>query len=382
MSIPTEFAKRSKFHKELNKRVQRYFKDNDIQRTGNRAMWTKIAIILGTWLACAIVYNTVKLPIWAMVPLALLTGAAMAGIGMSVMHDANHRALSRNQKVNRAFGFTLDMLGAGSALWRIKHNAIHHTSPNIVGVDDDIEVGTWGRFAPGQPWYPWLRFQHIYLWFLYTLLTVKWVPSDFIELYKGRIGQNDIERPKAGDLAEFFVGKVIFFAWSLVIPGLVHGWGYALAFFAISYMTLGLILAVVFQLAHVVEEAQFTAPGEQALDFAQHQLATTVDFARGNRFVTWYVGGLNYQAVHHLFPNICHVHYPAISPIIEEVAAKHGVNYIVLPSVRAALASHYRWLKEMGRRDVAVDLNETPTDADALDAPATDAPAAAARSAG
>lgn len=378
MSTETEFAKRSKFHKELSKRVQRYFKDNDIQRTGNRAMWTKVAIILGTWVACVAVYNTIKLPIWAMVPLALLTGAVMAGIGMSVMHDANHRALSRNQKVNRAFGFTLDMLGAAGALWRIKHNRIHHTSPNIVGVDDDIEVGIWGRFAPGQPWHPWLRFQHIYMWPLYTMLVVKWLPADFTELIKGRIGQNDIERPKGGELVEFMLGKAIFFTWALIVPGLVHGWGYAFGFMAIAYMTLGLILAVVFQLAHVVEEAQFTAPGAQELDFAQHQLATTVDFARENRFVTWYVGGLNFQAVHHLFPNICHIHYPAISPIIEEVAAKHGVNYIVLPSVWAAIASHGRWLKEMGRRDVAENWNTTP---DASDTDADEALPAAARSA-
>lgn len=349
----TQYAKRSKFHKELSKTVNRYFKDNDVSRHGNRVMWTKVATILGAWFASALVYNLVALPLWGLALLALFCGAAMAGVGMSVMHDANHRGLSKNQKVNSIFGFTLDMLGAASALWRIKHNAIHHTHPNVVGVDDDIEVGTWGRFAPGQPWYPWLRFQHIYIWGLYALLTVKWLPADFIELAKGRIGQNDIERPKGTELVTFFAGKAFFISWLIIIPGFVHGWGYALFFAAISYMTLGLILAVVFQLAHVVEEAQFTQPGVQQLDFAQHQMATTVDFGRENRFLTWYVGGLNYQTVHHLFPNICHVHYPKISEMLEEIAAKHGVTYNVLPSFTAALASHTRWLKEMGRPDTA-----------------------------
>ena len=377
----TEFAKRSPFHKELNKRVQRHFKDNGLSRNANRAMWTKVAIILGAWVASVAVYFTVKMPIWALIPFAIFTGATMAGIGMSVMHDANHRALSSNQKINQIFGFTVDMLGAAGALWRIKHNRIHHTSPNIVGVDDDIEVGIWGRFAPGQPWHPWLRYQHIYLWGLYTMLTVKWLPSDFVEIYTKRIGQNDIERPPAGELAMLFLGKAIYFSWILIIPGIIHGWGYALAFMAVATMTLGLILAVVFQLAHVVEEAQFSAPGVQALDFAQHQLATTVDFARDNRFVTWYVGGLNYQAVHHLYPNICHIHYPMLSKIIEEVAAKHSVPYLVLPSVGAALASHARWLKEMGQPNVAVEV-DTPDAASAgADELTLPEPAVAARTA-
>lgn len=374
----TEFAKRSPFHKELNKRVQRHFKDNGISRHANRAMWIKVAVILSAWVAAVAVYWTVRMPVWAMIPFAIYTGLTMAGIGMSVMHDANHRGLSGNQKVNRAFGFTVDMLGAASMLWKIKHNNIHHTSPNVVGVDDDIEVGIWGRFAPGQPWHPWLRFQHIYLWGLYALLTVKWLPSDFVETYTKKIGQNDIERPPAKDIAVMFVGKAIYFGWILVIPGLIHGWGYALGFMAVATMTLGLILAIVFQLAHVVEEAQFTPPGAQPLDFAQHQLATTVDFARDNRFVTWYVGGLNYQAVHHLYPNICHIHYPQLSKIIEEVAAKHNVPYLVLPTVGAALASHYRWLKEMGRADVAVDINTVNSDAaDDAEQPAADAAMAA-----
>ena len=376
----TEFAKRSPFHKELNKRVQRHFKDNGISRNANRAMWTKVATILGAWVAAVVVYWTVKMPVWAMIPFAVFTGLTMAGIGMSVMHDANHRALSKNQNVNRIFGFTVDMLGAAGALWRIKHNRIHHTSPNIVGVDDDIEVGIWGRFAPGQPWYPWLRFQHIYLWGLYSMLTVKWLPSDFVEIYTKRIGQNEIERPPAGEIAMLFLGKAIYFSWILVIPGILHGWGYALGFMAVATMTLGLILAIVFQLAHVVEEAQFTTPGAQPLDFAQHQLATTVDFARENRFVTWYVGGLNYQAVHHLYPTICHIHYPMISKIIEEVAAKHNVPYLVLPSVGAALASHGRWLKEMGQPDVAVDADAASESADELDLPLVE-PAIAARTA-
>ena len=92
------------------------------------------------------------------------------------------------------------------------------------------------------------------------------------------------------------------------------------------------------------------ATGHLATSFAEHQLQTTVDFARGNRFVSWFVGGLNFQVEHHLFPRICHVHYPKLSRLVERTCRRAGVEYHVNPSVRAAIASHYRWLREMGRR--------------------------------
>jgi linoleoyl-CoA desaturase len=65
--------------------------------------------------------------------------------------------------------------------------------------------------------------------------------------------------------------------------------------------------------------------------------------------VTWLVGGLNYQIEHHLFPRISHIHYPAISKIVQETCEKFDLHYNYFPTTRAAIASHYRFMKEMGR---------------------------------
>jgi linoleoyl-CoA desaturase len=109
---------------------------------------------------------------------------------------------------------------------------------------------------------------------------------------------------------------------------------------------------VVFQLAHAVEDAEFPMPQEGTRDmenaWAIHQVETTVDFARRSQLAAWLLGGLNFQIEHHLLPRICHVNFPALSKIVEKTCRDYGVKYNEHPSFRAGLASHFRWLREMG----------------------------------
>ena len=93
-------------------------------------------------------------------------------------------------------------------------------------------------------------------------------------------------------------------------------------------------------------------------DWATHQVYTTVDFAHGNRLLTWYVGGLNYQVEHHLFPRICHIHYPALAPIVERVALSQGIPYRNNRRLSDALRSHYRWLRRMGSEQAAPAMEQ------------------------
>jgi linoleoyl-CoA desaturase len=160
-------------------------------------------------------------------------------------------------------------------------------------------------------------------------------------------------RPTGRKLAGVVVGKLLFYGWVVVVPLLYHPlWKVALGY-ALASFVLGLTLSTVFQLAHCVEEADFTDVPESGKpfprDWAAHQVEATVDFARGNPLVSWYLGGLNFQVVHHLFPRVCHLHYPAISRIVEQACQEHGVRYRAQASVGAALRSHVRWLKRMGQ---------------------------------
>jgi linoleoyl-CoA desaturase len=249
---------------------------------------------------------------------------------------------------------TLDLMGGSSYIWRFKHGLFHHSYPNLSGADDDIDIGPLGRLAPGQRRRFFHGLQQYYLWAFYGLLTVKWnFVDDFKNALRGRIGSHTFPRPKGWELVNLLVAKLAFCGWALVLPALFHRWWVVLLFYALTSFVLGVTLAVVFQFAHCVEEADFPEPpaGPQTMGtpWAIHQLRTTVDFARRNPVLTWYLGGLNFQIEHHLFPRICHVHYPAIAPIVQKVCAEFDVRYRANDGFFSAMASHWRWLRAMGR---------------------------------
>jgi linoleoyl-CoA desaturase len=286
--------------------------------------------------------------------LAISLALAVGATGFAIQHDANHGAYSGNASVNRLMGATLDLLGASSYLWHWKHNILHHTYTNIEGADHDLDAKPFGRLSPDQARYHAHRFQHIYMWALYGFMLPKWhLVDDFQNALEARIEDNRIPRPRGWALAQLLVGKAVFFAWALVIPMFFHRWWVVLGFYGATAFMVGLLLAVVFQLAHCLEEADFPHVPEGssriADGWARQQVQTTVDFARGNRLLTWYLGGLNYQIEHHLFPKVCHLNYPRISRVVEEVCAQFGVRYVAHDSMRGAIASHWRWLRQMGR---------------------------------
>ncbi len=183
---------------------------------------------------------------------------------------------------------------------------------------------------------------------------MKWqLIDDFRDVITGRKGGHRLARPRGWDLATFIVGKVVFFTLAFVIPLLLHPVWAVLLFYVAASLVQGVALGVVFQLAHCVEEATFPLPredtGRMEAEWAVHQVETTVNFARGNWLLSWYVGGLNFQIEHHLFPQICHVNYPALAPLVEETCREFGLRYSAHKTFRAGVASHFRWLRRMGR---------------------------------
>jgi linoleoyl-CoA desaturase len=248
----------------------------------------------------------------------------------------------------------IDLIGGSSYLWHWKHNVLHHSYPNVHGADDDIDLGLLGRLAPAQKWLPFHRFQQYYMWALYGAVPFKWhLWDDFVELAAGKIGTQTIPRPKGKELVVLIAGKLVFYSLAFVIPALFHPlWVVLLYYVAISF-TLGVLIGTVFQLAHCVAEAEFSLPAADTnrmeAEWAVHQVESTVDFSRGNPVITWFLGGLNYQIEHHLFPKVSHIHYPSLAPIVESVCRKFGVSYNAHESLGGAMASHFRWLKVMGQ---------------------------------
>ncbi len=341
------------FYVELKALVKEYLSDPRRQRRAQRRIYVKTGVILG-WTAVSWALLMFAASTWWQAGLlAVSLGLAVAGIGFNVTHDANHGSYSKVRWLNQSLRWSLDLIGASSYVWRIKHNVVHHTYTNIAGADSDIEQLPFLRLAPDQKRRWFHRFQHIYAWPLYGFFAIKWqILGDVTQLSIGNIEGTSLPWPRGRELVGFWVGKLIFLTWAIGIPLLFHPvWQVALAFFVTSFV-LAFVLALTFQLAHCVEEAEFSSVAEMAdagrVEWARHQVETTVDFAPRSRMLAWYMGGLNFQIEHHLFTRLCHTHYPSLAPIVQEVCERHGVRYRVHRNFAGALNSHVRWLRRMG----------------------------------
>jgi linoleoyl-CoA desaturase len=347
------FPNRVGFYDALNERVNRHFAETRLAKTGNWRMFLKTGIVLA-WLVISyalLVFYSSSLILAIVFAFALSQGFVL--VGLNVMHDGNHGSYSRNNQINRLMGFTLDLVGGSSLFWRQKHNILHHTYTNITEIDDDLYGTSLLRLCPDQKWRPCHRFQHLYAFLLYSLLSLFWVTyNDFNKLFSGRIGNYKLRRPAASEASLFFLAKLFYFGYMLVLPSFFHPIPCILITFVAIHLIMGFTLTMVFQLAHQNEGNTFPKPepgtGIIENEWAIHQVETTANFAPNNVLAGWYLGGLNFQIEHHLFSRICHIHYPAISKIVKMTCEEFGISYTSFPTIRSAIAAHLRFLKTMG----------------------------------
>lgn len=251
-------------------------------------------------------------------------GVAMAGIGFSIGHDAQHGAYSSRPGVNTLLGLSFELLGANGYMWRLTHNLIHHTYTQIHGMDEDVEVSPLLRLSPGSKHRWGQRFQYLYAPFAYSLSLLNWAfVKDYDYFLRHRLGPYEGKGHPRSAWAGLAVGKLFHYALWLALPIVVlpMAWWQVLLGYVTAQLVAGLILGVVFQLAHVVESTSYPSPE---------------------------AGGLNFQIEHHLFPKTCSVHYPAMSAIVRRVARQHGLPYHVTPTFTGAVRSHWRMLRRLG----------------------------------
>jgi linoleoyl-CoA desaturase len=347
-----KFSQGSDFQIELRRRMGELFQNTGLRERDCSQMYIKTLILLVSFASLYGLLVFIAQTWWQSVPLAILLGLVIAAIGFNIQHDGGHQAYSNAAWVNRLMAMTLDLIGGSSYNWRWKHIMLHHTYTNITSHDTDLDIGIFGRLTPDQPWLPFHRWQHFYLWFLYGLIGIRWqLYDDFHDVITGQISNHPYPRPKGWELVIFLSGKTLLLILALGIPLQFHPLWRVLAFYGLTMFVMGLVLSVVFQLAHAVEEAKFLTPPQdtEQIDsvWAIHQVETTVNFARHNPVVTWWVGGLNFQVEHHLFPKICHVNYPAMSKLVEDTCQEFGQSYMQHKSLWAGIASHFRWLRQM-----------------------------------
>jgi linoleoyl-CoA desaturase len=283
---------------------------------------------------------------------------ALTAMATCVFHDANHASFSTSRTVNRVVGYTGDLLGASSWIWRFKHNNLHHGNTNMVGVDADIDQAPFARLAPDQPWRPWHRYQHLYMWVLYGFLALQWLLiSDFVNLKNHGISRQRFARePSRRDVGMIALGKVLHVGWAVALPLAYHRWWVVLTFYLAISWSVGLLLATMFQLAHCTESAEFPQSDvpRRGCDFIAHQLRTTVDVRCRTRLgggaLHWLMGGLDFQVEHHIAPRLPHTVYPLVAQRLHVACAEMQLTVHSHATPWRAVKSHARWLKTMGAR--------------------------------
>lgn len=348
---------RPEFFKELRRRVNAYFEEKQISRHANFNMRFKTGFMLSLYLVpLAMILTGLADSTGELFLMWGLMGFGMCGVGLAITHDANHRAYSDKEGTNKAFGALLNLIGGYHVNWRIQHNVIHHSFTNVEDHDEDIQNPLL-RFSPGQARKPLHRFQAYYAPFLYCLMSLFWlVYRDFALLR--RYNREKFLKRQGLSLAQGYfrvsLNKAVYAALFIGLPVALSPlpWWQVLLGFLTMHMIAGLLLAFIFQTAHVVEDTEVVevAPDSSIQDhWAIHQLKTTANYAMKSVFFSWFIGGLNYQIEHHLFPNICHIHYRKISRIVKATAEEFGIPYLQNKTFFSAVRSHLMTLDRLGR---------------------------------
>ncbi|MFY7908842.1 MAG: fatty acid desaturase family protein [Emticicia sp.] len=359
---PAKYAKvkflnrdKSLFFSVLRENIDSYFETNSLEKTGGSKLLFKAIFMLSLYLIPFALILTGNFTPLQMLCLTVVMGLGVAGVGMSVMHDAIHGSFSSSSKLNKLFGASIYLLGGNVYNWDVQHNKLHHTYTNLHDIDEDITGKFMLRLSSGDKLKGIHRFQHIYAFFLYSLMTISFLWKDFkeISLYN-KMAETGLVKPfPKKELVTLIISKIGYVLFIFVLPMLMLDItiGQWFAGFMAMHCTAGIILSTVFQLAHIVEGAAQPAVDDRGNienAWAIHQLNTTANFAGNNRILSWYIGGLDYQVEHHLFPNISHVHYPAIASIVKNTAEDFGIVYNNKESFTKGLQSHIRMLHNLG----------------------------------
>ncbi len=343
------------FFKTLRQRVNNYFVDNQIAKTGNSKMYLKTAVIFGAYFGGYALILAGASSSWLVLLGYTILGFAMSGIGLCIMHDSNHGAYSKKPWVNKILSYSMNLVGGSTFTWKVQHNVLHHSYTNVYHLDEDIDDKPFLRLSPHGKLRGYHRFQHIYAFFLYCFATLSWVISkDFKQLYQynstgltKKSGFNPVQ-----ETIVMIISKALYYLYIIGIP-LWFGahWAIVILGFIIMHVIAGFLITVVFQLAHVVEGPEHFEAEEDGISentWAIHQIRTTANFSTKNKFITWCVGGLNFQIEHHLFPHICHIHYPEISKIVKQTVEEFNLPYHEYQRLSRAVGSHVKVLKSFG----------------------------------
>jgi len=342
------------FINSVKKAVDEYFYIHNLKKTGNWKLYIKalLFIPLAGFLYIFLLFGSYSA--LAGIVLSISFGLSLSIIAVNVMHDACHGSFSEKKWINTLMGLTMNALGSNAFLWKIKHNILHHTYTNIDGIDNDIAAWPILRQSPVQKWKPIHRYQFLYMFPLYGISTLAWMfVDDFAKYFFKKISSSAIKKITIKEHFLFWISKIFYFIFYMIIPASILGWQNWLIGFLIVHFIMGLCLTIVFQLYHLVSNTHFESAEKDInqirSEWAIHEVKTTSNFAMESKIISWFLGGLNFQIEHHLFPRISHINYPAISRIVKKECNSYQLPYNYYPSLNEAFVSHFLFMKELGK---------------------------------
>jgi linoleoyl-CoA desaturase len=347
------------FYRVLSKRVKEYLNTEGHSRYANKSMWLKTFIqfsiaFLSYLLILSNNFHGINLFL-----LQIFHGFFLFLMSIGIGHDGTHNAYSKNRKVNTIIASVMDLVGVDTTIWQMNHIESHHSAPNVPFYDSAIDSFLLFRFHPGYKRKKFMKYQHLYILFIYGLATLfKWFFYDFFSAFRSRIGNATNAKGRLDNkaLGMMFFKKFLLFGYTIFIPIFLIDvpWYQYMAGFIFFHFISGIALGLIFQVTHLSDRTNFYYPDENGrlpLSFSRHLLKTTADFSSTNPFVTWISGGLNLHVAHHLFPSICQIHLPEITKIVKKTAIEFNVDYHCYPNMMTAFKSHLRYLKYLGTHD-------------------------------
>ncbi len=343
----------SAFYKELIEQIDQYFTSNGIHKTGNNKMYFKICLYFSLDILFYVLMIT-STSLAAFFAFYLLMGLSVLLTAFNISHDAAHGVAVKSKFWNKfLFSLSFNLQGNNAYVWGKNHNESHHLYTNVEGSDIDVLNNPLFRMTETQvlKWYH--RYQFIYAPLLYLLYSLNWFffrETLMLFNYSSRTIKITIPRREVILLVIF---KLLYIGYMIVLPAVLlpFGTGTVLLAFVLNHFMISWLFVGVLGVSHVSDYVSHPTPGpDNKLDISwpKLQLLTSVDYHAGSPFFNWTLGGFNAHALHHLLPNISHVHYLKILPIFRELCHKYGLTYMEMPYGQA-LAAHFRFLKAMGR---------------------------------
>jgi len=338
----------------LNKRIESYFKDNNLDKQANWLMVFKSITFLLLFAGIYLLIFFVDFTPVQLLPLVVLFGIAQVLLAFNIAHDASHNAYSKNPFINKTLQYTWNLIGISSYMWDMKHNLAHHTYTNVAGSDHDIQQAGFLRLHPHDPLMKHHKYQHLYVPILYSLFSIYLIFIKDFQMYSVKQwGNKAIHAHPTKEWVILYFTKLFYITYAIILPlmFLNISWWQFLIGFVVMHMVIGLIVAFVLTPVHVTTGTEFPLANEEGKidnSWLAHQIEATIDWNADNRVVNWFVGGLNTHVAHHMFSNICHIHYLEITKIIKQTAEEYGVRY-QNRTFFGAMYTHLKFLKLLGR---------------------------------